>query len=393
MCRSDNTRWQGQGNHRAASRCSTVPDSWKVNQCHRAGSSRAPNAWTNRCFPIDATGLRKELERMNNARARLGLLNLLPLLLGGACRSSANVVDTAVGTLEMVEIDVGPLQPARAVRVLVHEGDAVRVGDTLAIFVTPTLAASEAQATARLDAAREASREVERGSRPAEIARAESEWRAAEADAQRAAADVARLTPLAARGDISKAQLDAVQALARTSTGRRDAAMETLRMIREGPRTERKQAAAAEVRGAAAAAAAIRATANDLVLIAMVDGVVTSRNAEPGEVLAAGQSAVTLGQPGRPWARIYVSQFVIPRLHIGDTLTGWLDGDTVQYQGHISAIASRAEFTPRVALTEQERADLLFGVKIEFTKRTDRLRAGLPITVQLPRAVVGTLSR
>ena len=358
----------------------------EVNRSDRNGSSVA-DAGIDQVALARLTPPRRipSLIHMNNQRYRFAVLMLLPLAAVGACRSRAVVPETAVGTLEMVEIDVGPLQPARAVRVLVHEGDAVHPGDTLAVFVTPTLAASEAQAAARLDAARDASREMERGSRPAEIARAESEVRIAEADAERAAADLARLSPLAARGDISSAQLDAVQTQARTTAGRRDAAREALRLIREGPRVERKSAAAAEVRGAAAAAAAIRATANDLVLIALVEAVVTSRNAEPGEVLSAGQSAITLGQPARPWARIYVSQFVIPRLHVGDTLIVQLDGDTTNYRGRIAAIASRAEFTPRVALTEQERADLLFGVKIEFHERTDRLRAGLPITVQLPR--------
>ncbi|MCO4099355.1 MAG: HlyD family efflux transporter periplasmic adaptor subunit [Gemmatimonas sp.] len=119
-------------------------------------------------------------------------------------------------------------------------------------------------------------------------------------------------------------------------------------------------------------------------LVAPVDGVVSSRNVEPGEVMAAGQSAVTIGQPARPWARIYVSQFMLPRLRAGDTLWARLDGDTTAFAGRISAIASKAEFTPRVALTEQEREDLLFGVKIEFRDTTQRLRAGLPITVTLP---------
>ncbi len=300
-----------------------------------------------------------------------------------ACQGSG-AVNSAVGTLEIVEIDIGPLQPSRAVRVLVREGDAVRAGDTLAVFAMPTLVASEAQANARLEAARESAREVERGSRPAEVARAESELRAAEADAERAASDLARLTPLAARGDISKVQLDLAQAAARMTAGRRDAARETLRLVREGPRAERKASAAAEVRGAAAAAASIRATANDMVLISPVNGVVSSRNAEPGEVLAAGQSAVTIGQPSRPWARIYVSQFVVPQLHVGDTVVAQLDGDSTLYRGRVASIASKAEYTPRVALTERERADLLFGVKIEFDDRVDRLRAGLPITVQLP---------
>jgi len=39
-----------------------------------------------------------------------------------------------------------------------------------------------------------------------------------------------------------------------------------------------------------------------------------------------------------------------------------------------------------VALTEQEREDLLFGVKVEFDGQGDRLRAGMPITVTLPKA-------
>jgi len=305
------------------------------------------------------------------------------LLLGGCSRSSAP--ETAVGTLEMVEIDVGPLQPARALRVLVQEGDVVRAGDTLVIFTTPTMASATAQADARAAAAQEASRELARGARPAEISRAQAEVRAAEADAERAAADLARLEPLAARGDVSRATLDAARSTSRVTAGRRDYARDALRLVQEGARPERRQAAAAEARGAQAAAEGVRATANDMVLLSPVNGVISSRNVEPGEVLAAGQSAVTVAQPSRPWARIYVSQFVLPTLRPGDSLSARLDGDSTVFRGRISAIATRAEFTPRVALTDKERADLLFGVKVEFADSTQRLRAGMPISVLLPR--------
>ena len=291
----------------------------------------------------------------------------------------------AVGTLEMVEVDFGPLQPARALRVLVPEGDEVHAGDTLVLFTTPTLASSTAQAEARAIAAQEASRELARGARPAEISRAQAELRAAEADADRAAADLVRLEPLAAKGDVSRASLDAVRASVRVTAGRRDAAREALRLIQDGARPERRQAAAAEARGAQAAAEGWRATANDLVLVAPVAGVVSSRNVEPGEVMAAGQSAITVAQPSRPWARIYVSQFVLPTLHPGDSLSARLDGDSTLFRGRIAAIATRAEFTPRVALTDKERSDLLFGVKVEFADTTQRLRAGMPISVLLPR--------
>ena len=107
---------------------------------------------------------------------------------------------------------------------------------------------STAQAEARAIAAQEASRELARGARPAEISRAQAELRAAEADADRAAADLGRLEPLAAKGDVSRASLDAVRASVRVTAGRRDAAREALRLIQDGARPERRQIVAPRLR-------------------------------------------------------------------------------------------------------------------------------------------------
>lgn len=324
---------------------------------------------------------RNSIVRSRSVLSRLATLgSLLPVL---ACNRKEGPPE-AVGTLEMVEVGVGPLQPSRAARILVNEGDAVHAGDTLAVFVLPTLAASEDQALARANAARQSERELNAGPRPAEVARAEAELQAAQADVDRTSADLARLEPLGAQGNISRTQLDAARAAARTAASRRDAARSALQLVREGPRPERRAAAAQEARSAEAAAAVIRATAKDLVLISPIDGIVTNRLAEPGEVLAAGQNAVMLGQPTKPWARIFVSQQALLHIKTGDTLSARIDGDSIQYRGRVSAIASRAEYTPRVALTDQERADLLFAVKLEFVDTSGRLKAGLPITVTLP---------
>lgn len=292
--------------------------------------------------------------------------------------------DVAVGTLEMVEVEAAPLQAARVHSIAVREGDSVRVGDTLARLVVPTLEANTLQAMARVAAARELVRELASGTRPAEVARAEAELRAAEADAERTATDLRRAEALLAQGEVSQARVDAIRAEARVAVSRRDAATQALRLLRDGARAERRAAAEAELRAAEAAVAAWRASATDLVLLAPVDGIVTGRNAEPGEAIVAGQSVVTIAQPGRPWARIYVSQFVLPRLRLGDTLTATLDRDSTRVAGRVTGIASRAEFTPRVALTEQEREDLLFAVRIDFDDPSGRLKAGLPVTVQLP---------
>ena len=57
-----------------------------------------------------------------------------------------------------------------------------------------------------------------------------------------------------------------------------------------------------------------------------------------------------------------------------------------EFTGRVVAINTKAEFTPRVALTENERADMTFGVKIEFDDNTGTLKPGLPVTVTIPLA-------
>jgi HlyD family secretion protein len=80
---------------------------------------------------------------------------------------------------------------------------------------------------------------------------------------------------------------------------------------------------------------------------------------------------------------VYVAPTVARRLRTGGPARGTLDGAPDQaVAGRIVAISDRAEFTPRIALTERERADLLIGVKVAFSDTARALHPGLPITVR-----------
>jgi HlyD family secretion protein len=183
---------------------------------------------------------------------------------------------------------------------------------------------------------------------------------------------------------VSQQLLDAARAAARVAAARRDAAAATLRLLRAGPRQERVRAAGAEVTAARAAASGTQATARDLTLLAPVDGAVLVRAAEPGEVIPAGMPAITLGEPRRPWVRVFVASTDLPRLRVGAAAEVRADGQARAVPGRVVSIRDRAEFTPRVALTEEERADLVFGVKVAIADTTGALRAGLPVTVTFP---------
>ena len=319
---------------------------------------------------------------------RFAFTPLVLLVVAGCGRQAADVVG-GTGTIEVREVDVSPQVPARVLRVLVDEGQQVRAGDTVATLTQSTTRADLDQRRARVAAATAALREAEAGPRPREIERADAELRIAVAEADRTARDLERVRPLAESGTVSRQSLDAAQAAADAARGRRDAAQEALRLLQEGTRRERVQAARAEVASARAALAASEAVAQDLVLLAPVDAVVVSRNTEPGEMLAAGQSAITLGEAAAPYVRVYIPTRLLPRVRQGQRATARLDGfPDHPIPGEVVAISPVAEFTPRIALTEEERADLVFGVKVALRDTTGLLRPGLPATVTLETEAV-----
>ena len=312
------------------------------------------------------------------------------MLGAAACRSSSTDDITATGTLEIVQVDVAPLSAGRVVRVLVREGDFVHAGDTVAVLTQPSARADVAGRASSVAASRANLQGVERGPRAPELARARAELSAAEADATRAAADLVRLRPLAEKQIVSRRQLDAAVAVAKTAADRRDAARAALRLLQEGSTREAIAAARAQVGTAQAALSATQAVVGDLILIAPVNGVVMDRDAEPGDVLPPAAPAVTIGDVTRPWVRVYVNERALPFIHVGDPARGVLDGVPGHvFVGRVAAINPQAEYTPRVALTEAERADLMFGVKVEFTDPSGMLKAGLPITVTFQRRTAG----
>lgn len=311
----------------------------------------------------------------------------LLLIAVAGCSKSASDRIVATGTIEMIEVDVAPQVPARVVTVRVEEGQSVRAGDTLAVLMQSTTRAGVAEHVARVRAAEASLREARAGARPREIERAEAELRRSEAEAVKASRDLERIQPLVAAGAETPQRLDAATAEAAGAAARRDAAREDLQLLREGTRPERIDLARAELASARATLEGASAVAGDLVLTAPVSGTVLSRNAEPGEMLASGQSVLTLGETGATYTRVYVPTRELPSVKTGQAATAHLDGfPDHPFKGRVVAVSPTAEFTPRIALTEKERADMVFGVKVALEDTTGMLKAGLPATVEIHSA-------
>lgn len=309
---------------------------------------------------------------------------LLPLLVIGCSSKDDTVI--AQGTIEVEETDIVPTVRGRISRMWVAEGDRIRVGDTLVTLISSTLPDDLREREARVARAEAELRDLEAGSRPEEIARAEAELRSAQAENVRAARDLERMEALIADDVVSQQDVDQARAAAGEARGRRDASEQTLRLVREGATREAREAARSRLAEARAFLAQGHATNGELTLLAPVDGVVLPHYYRVGEVVEAGDPVITTADVSRPWVRVFVNQRDVPVLRVGATAEAVLDGDPDHpIAGRIVSVNHKAEYTPRVALTTEERANLMFGIKIELSNASGSAQAGLPATVRLSR--------
>ncbi|HSB55787.1 MAG TPA: HlyD family efflux transporter periplasmic adaptor subunit [Gemmatimonadales bacterium] len=323
-----------------------------------------------------------------NAHRPLVLLSLLALAACG--RSGGEPVYP--GTIELDESDAAPLVGGRIVEMRVEEGDSVRPGDTLAILTQSSLPAAVEERRARLAMARARLADLQRGSRAPELARAEADLAAAEAEADRTAKDLVRVEPLAKGGVLPAQELDRATSAAQAAARRRDAARAVLELAREGSRSDQIRAAAAEVQSAEAQLKGASADLGELAVLAATGGVILSRHADPGEVVPSGTPVATIGETGRRWVRVYLPASLLARLPAGSHAEVSVAEATrpkdapPPVEGRLGAVSSKAEYTPRAALTEEERADLLFASRVELLNPPSTFRPGLPVTVRFTPA-------
>ena len=126
----------------------------------------------------------------------------------------------------------------------------------------------------------------------------------------------------------------------------------------------------------------VRCPSCQQIVVAPTAGVVGSRFVEPGELVAAGTPLILLLDLDHAWANVYVEEPVVPRLKIDQAVTVVTDaGDRLP--GRVSFIASRAEFTPRNVQTADERAKLVYRVKVAVDNKQGILKPGMPVEVDL----------
>jgi multidrug resistance efflux pump len=151
-----------------------------------------------------------------------------------------------------------------------------------------------------------------------------------------------------------------------------------LALAKAGATPEQVAVAQMGVRQAEAAVSAIQAQIDKTTLRAPIGGIVTARSLSEGEMAAPGISLLTLADLDHVRLTLYIPETDIARIKTGQSVAVKVDSFPERaFTGKISFISPQAEFTPRNTQTAEERAKLVFAVKVDITNTDHALKPGM----------------
>ena len=130
--------------------------------------------------------------------------------------------------------------------------------------------------------------------------------------------------------------------------------------------------------------ALIDAQMTKLTVYAPMDGVVLTRNVEPGEFVQPGATAFTMADLNNITITVYVPEDRLREIQLGQEATVTIDSATgarPEFNAVVVHIADQAEFTPRNVQTVEGRSSTVFAVKLSVSNDNGVLKIGMPADV------------
>ena len=287
------------------------------------------------------------------------ILSALALLLAAAACKSEQTFD-ASGAFEAEETVISSQAQGVILRLDVEEGDVLDSGAEVGCVDTTDLSLTRQQLLARIEAltARKPETAVQLAALQEQLATAEHERD--------------RLAHLVAGDAATPKQLDDATAQVAVLQRQITAQRSTLRTSTDGLDKE-----------ARALAVQVEQTDDRLRrchIVNPVRGTVLTKYARANEVTAPGQPLYRIADLSHMTLRVYISGQQLSDVRIGRRVSVYTDngeGDMHRAEGTVTWISDRAEFTPKTIQTRDERADLVYAVKVRVPNSDGRYKMGM----------------
>ena len=117
-------------------------------------------------------------------------------------------------------------------------------------------------------------------------------------------------------------------------------------------------------------------------VFAVMDGVILTRNVEPGEFVQPGATALTMADLTDLTITVYVPEDRYGQVSLGQTAEVRVDSfPDLTFTATIVHIADQAEFTPRNVQTVEGRSSTFYAIKLKVNDPDGKLKIGMPADV------------
>ncbi len=253
----------------------------------------------------------------------------------------------ATGCFEATEITVSAEQSGKLLQLAVNEGDKVTAGAQVGLIDTVQLylKARQIGATKLVYASQKPETAKQIAATRQQLAKAQAEYRRYAALVSDGAANGKLMDDAKSQVEVLQKQLDAQISSLNTSTKSLDAQMGTADI--------EKLQVADQLRKCHIAAPA--------------SGTVLEKYCEAGEFAVAGKPLFKVADIDNMFLRAYITSEQLKDVKLGQkvkVLADFGNGQKREYRGAVVWISSKSEFTPKTILTDDERANLVYAVKI-----------------------------
>ena len=271
---------------------------------------------------------------------------ILTLFFFSSCKEKEKEYD-ATGTFEATETTVFAEQSGALLTFSVNEGENIEANMEVGLIDTTQTWLKIQQLHATKEVYRSQKPDMER-----QIAATRQQLVKARQDEQ-------RYRELVADGAAPSKMLDDASSQVKVLQRQLDAQISSLST---SSRALDKQTAAAEVQ-----VSQLRDQLRKCHIITPTKGTVLEKYVERGEFVSIGKPLFKMADTENMYMRAYVTSAQLQNIKIGQQVKVFADygnNQRKEYQGTISWISSRSEFTPKTILTDDERADLVYAIKV-----------------------------
>ncbi len=128
----------------------------------------------------------------------------------------------------------------------------------------------------------------------------------------------------------------------------------------------------------------IRETVKKHIITAPVTGTVIDKYIEPGEIVSPGLPLAQMSDLTHIHVYFYWPIEMLGKFAVGDKVELYIEGSETPFEGQISWVSPVSEFTPKIVQSKENRAQLVYKVRVEAGNPEGKLKIGQPVEIRLP---------